>query len=488
LDISLVYFIYGLAFFSMGLALILEIGRSPLIGDSRLFIPLALFGFIHGFHEWFEMFSIRNDWSVFNDSGFASWTRILLLSVSFSSLIFFGLSILRPDFEVKNKNVNIWIAGLFIYGMVVILFASLFFYQHPDALIHIDVIVRYFIGTLGAVLAGLALFKRARIEKHENRVSISASLKVAGVGFVVYALTQTVGPKTDSFPGLVWNTSSFLNLFGIPVQVIRAGLAVMITAGVLRSIQFSEKQRSKNLLDAQTARLEAVERIHQELVNREAMRQELLRHIVIAQEEERSRISRELHDETAQVITAFSLSLATLRNKISGNQEIEIIVDDMLRLSQRISAGIYRLVRDLRPVQLDELGLAASLQYLVDEARDLSGIRIDIQISGVQRKLDPIIETVLFRVSQEAINNIGKHSETKEAKLELEYCPEKIIVSIQDHGVGFNFLDTIAGPRGWGIAGMRERIESVRGSFELTTAPGMGTRIVATVPLIYVDG
>jgi signal transduction histidine kinase len=285
------------------------------------------------------------------------------------------------------------------------------------------------------------------------------------------------------FPANFLNAAGFQALTGIPIQIIRAGLAVLITVNLIRVIQLLDQERAGQLHEAQQARLEALEQIQHELEKREAMRLELLRHTVIAQEEERARLARELHDETAQVLSAFSLNLATLRSLLSGRSESKEILERLANLTRQMSQGLYRLVNDLRPAQLDDLGLPAALKHLADLMRSRQGLEVSVEILGPRQRLDPLVETVIFRVAQEALTNVSRHAQTDRACLRLALSPEEARLSIMDQGVGFNLGEELVPPHGWGLAGMRERVESVGGSFEIATVVGAGTRIEAVVPL-----
>jgi two-component system sensor histidine kinase UhpB len=212
------------------------------------------------------------------------------------------------------------------------------------------------------------------------------------------------------------------------------------------------------------------------------MRRELLRHTVRAQEEERSRIARELHDETSQVLTAFSLDLATLKTVICDRAEVKTLVERLQGLSKQMSQGLYRLVHDLRPAQLDDLGLIPALEYLKDDNVS-AGLEVAINIQGKARRLDPIIETVLFRVAQEALHNVVRHAQVGRAQISLEYQPQEIILKVKDSGAGFNPVQSFVPPRGWGLAGMRERIESVGGQLNIESKPGSGTVVEVDVPV-----
>ena len=287
----------------------------------------------------------------------------------------------------------------------------------------------------------------------------------------------------DVFPGNALNTTYFVGIVGVPIQVVRAGLAVLITISLLSGIQAAEVERQKQLLAAQQARVDALEQVRLELTKRETMRQELLRHIVIAQEDERARIARELHDETAQILTAFSFHLAALRNAAPRNPKITDQLQYLQSLSRQMSEGIYRLVRDLRPAQLDDLGLVAALQYLVEEARHRLELNVDFRISGERRRLDALVETVLFRVAQEAITNVARHAGVFDAQLDLEFKENQLILQVTDQGTGFDAQSYPTLGLGWGVAGMYERAKSIGGHLVVTSQLGAGTSVKIVVPI-----
>jgi signal transduction histidine kinase len=278
--------------------------------------------------------------------------------------------------------------------------------------------------------------------------------------------------------------SALLEAAGLPVQAPRAALALLITFSLIRASQHVEAERQDQLLRAQGDRLEALEQVRLQLEERERMRRELLRHTVSAQEEERTRIARELHDETAQFLTALNLNLAALGSRLPPDQETGDLLARLAALARELSQGIYRMVHDLRPAQLDDLGLAPALQYLADEVRRRSGLQVSLTIEGSRQRLDPLVETVLFRVAQEALANTARHAGCPEAVLRLCYRPEQVMLEVRDAGAGFDPQAAHTPPRGWGLAGMRERTELAGGTFELHASPGEGTRITARIPLI----
>ena len=484
LNIILVYFIYGLAFFCMGLVMALESRRSPVLAEARVLLPLAMFGFVHGVHEWLEMFLQAGSWLNLSIAPVTPWIRLGLLVFSFSALILFGFYSLQPEEKrLPLRNISAG-AGLLLVYLVLVVLTILFSPPSPlHWLEHADALARYLLAVPGAVLAAVALGRRSRRARRAGRTSLAFGLGIAAGSFVLYGLTQFVVPAVDILPARVLNSTLFLQWTGIPIQAVRAALAVLVIVGLTRAIQGAEQERQDALAAAQQARLEALQHIQRDLEEREALRRELLRQTVIAQEEERARIACELHDETAQFLTALTLDLATLRDYLPREQRVDTLLTRLQSLSRQMAQGIYRLVRDLRPAQLDDLGLSAALQYLTDEARRSSKVEVFIEVSDPRQRLEPLVETVLFRVAQEAVANVARHAHCAQAWLELKIGTEEVVLRIRDEGQGFNPGERLLPPRGWGIDGMRERVEAVGGQLHIQSAPGAGTLVEASIPL-----
>lgn len=243
------------------------------------------------------------------------------------------------------------------------------------------------------------------------------------------------------------------------------------------------KERQRRLQEEQQARLAAQQQVQEELIKRDKLRQELLRHTVQAQEEERARIARELHDETAQTLTAASLNFATLKNFLEGRMpEVADLVTKLQNLCRQMNRDLYRLVHDLRPAQLDDLGLVPALQYLVDEGQANTKIKVVLQLGGEQKRLEPFVETVIFRIVQEALTNVARHAETDQASVELNYEADRAILRIRDQGKGFDPDRDHASLSGWGLIGMAERAESINGRFLVDSSPGKGTMVEVIIP------
>ncbi len=480
----IVYFIYGLAFFSMGLAMMFEARRSPLLAEARALWPLALFGLVHGVHEWLEMMLDIRAWFNLADPAYTSGVRLFMLVISFIFLLLFALQTLRRgDEHTSFQNLEIGAAFLVVYAVLFVL-SSL---THPETLehriAHADVLARYTLAVPGAALAALALNRQALQTRGGNQPGVGTSLRLAAAGFALYSLAQIVVRPLDFFPATHLNTTIFNELFGFPVQAVRAAMALLVTVGLVRASQIVEDERQHQLEIAQQARLEAMQQIQRDLQEREALRRELLRHTVNAQEEERGRIARELHDETAQFLTAFTMNLATLQNYAAENVEVGSLVESLQDLSRQMSQGIYRMVHDLRPAQLDDLGLVAALQYLAEQERSRTGLVVDLQVEGQRQRLDALVETVVFRVAQEAITNVARHAQCEHAQVTLAFSSKQLSLKVEDKGIGFLPTQGTRIPQGWGLAGMRERTEAIGGRLILNSIPDKGTSIEIIIPL-----
>jgi signal transduction histidine kinase len=146
-----------------------------------------------------------------------------------------------------------------------------------------------------------------------------------------------------------------------------------------------------------------------------------------------------------------------------------------------MSQGLYRLVHDLRPAQLDDLGLIPAIQYLKDSIAS-QGLDVSVVVQGQSRRVDAIKETVLFRVVQEALNNVLRHAQIRQAQVMVQFQTDELIVKVIDNGVGFNPDLPPIPPHGWGLDGMRERVDLIGGKMQISSAPGKGTTVEVTVP------
>lgn len=211
------------------------------------------------------------------------------------------------------------------------------------------------------------------------------------------------------------------------------------------------------------------------------------RHIIIAQEEERKRMARELHDDTAQALVALSRQLdALLSADDQAPERIKQRLEELRQLTAGISHGVRRFSQDLRPSTLDDLGLRPTLEGLTAKLSEEDGIDARLEVLGDERRLSPETELVLFRIAQEALTNVRKHSQATEVVTTVEFGDGMVKVTIRDNGRGFKVPDTsgkLVEVGKLGLTGMFERAELAGGNLTVQSEPGEGTTVVAEIPL-----
>ena len=223
-------------------------------------------------------------------------------------------------------------------------------------------------------------------------------------------------------------------------------------------------------------------RLNQEIQRRDEMRRELLREVLAMQEEDRRRIARELHDETSQVIASLTANLEAIVGLLpEGGEKAAKLVRKTQGLSVTILDEIQRLIYELRPSLLDDMGLVSAARWLAENNLETAGVAVEFKTVGRARRLPSELEVTLFRVIQEAMNNIIRHAAAKKAKIALYFRKMSIMVQITDDGQGFDVeeaINTKDRPRGLGLLGMRERVELVNGTVNIKSAPGGGGTVV----------
>jgi signal transduction histidine kinase len=222
---------------------------------------------------------------------------------------------------------------------------------------------------------------------------------------------------------------------------------------------------------------------------RERMRR-LARQNLVAEEEERRRIARELHDETSQSLSGIALQLEALveRTEINGQQDPEFIagLKKVQALTVQVHKEVSRLISNLHPALLDTLGLVPAIrQYAESRLHPLDAVVV-VETRGTVMRFPPDIEAALFRFVQGAIGNIAQHSRASKADITLEYRPNEFLISIRDNGQGFNVLeitDIEESGRGRGLFSMRERIGFLGGTSGIESEVGKGTTVWARIPV-----
>lgn len=225
------------------------------------------------------------------------------------------------------------------------------------------------------------------------------------------------------------------------------------------------------------------ERLFQRLSHGERRYRGLAKAVWRVQEEERRRLARELHDGIGQTLTALKNQLEMLERQAPAESGIGARLRDSVELAARALAETRELSRLLRPAVLDDLGLLAALRWLARWLEERTGLRVALAIGDVDERLPADLETLVFRVSQEALTNVLKHARVERAELELDRDGDRLRLRIADRGVGFEPAQQTGESIG-GLRGMRDRVELLGGRFELRSRPGGGTTVEAEIPLL----
>jgi len=245
---------------------------------------------------------------------------------------------------------------------------------------------------------------------------------------------------------------------------------------------------------ARTAECEAtraeIESLYLELQRKEHIRRELLHRVISAQEEERKRIARELHDTTSQTLIGMVYRLERANEMLARGKlrpaEVRAVLEKLLQAVQSARAEVNRVIWDLRPLLLDQLGLVPAIRNYAETRLDEDELEWSVHIKGEPRRLAPLVEGTLYRVAQEALNNIARHARARHVELTFEYSARCLYVRICDDGVGFDLAAlhfSRDGARGLGLLSMEERMKVIGGEVQVQSAPGAGTTVVLTVPL-----
>jgi signal transduction histidine kinase len=233
--------------------------------------------------------------------------------------------------------------------------------------------------------------------------------------------------------------------------------------------------------------------LQEQAQDREQVLGELLHQVVGAQEAERRRIARELHDATGQSLTAISLGLRGVEGylvQMETTDDPRVLIPQVKELrtfGQNALGELRNIISDLRPPQLDDLGLAAALRWYIQAYEQRRRIAVQFRVEGDDGIVPAEYRTVIFRIAQEALTNIAKHAEAENAEVALQITPLQVQLDVRDDGQGFDaqLISKLENerPAGWGLVGIRERAMLLGGRCVIDTAPGAGTHLQVTVPL-----
>ena len=249
------------------------------------------------------------------------------------------------------------------------------------------------------------------------------------------------------------------------------------------------KQEILQRKDAEAALRKSAQHHADLLVESRRLQQQLrdLSHqLLSALEEERKKISRELHDEIAQTLASINVRLTELKKQATTNtRNLQRKITDTQRMVEKSVNIVHRFARELRPTVLDDLGLIPALHTFVKSLAKRTRLHIRMKIFAAVEELDNVKRTVLYRVAQEALTNVARHAQARRVEVSIENHSGAACMKIKDDGKSFQLERVLHAKRNHrlGLLGMRERVEMVGGSFGIESAPGRGTTVWADIPL-----
>jgi signal transduction histidine kinase len=463
----------------MGLLVAIEGGRSADPRLRRALRPLAGFGLLHGLNEWLEMYlkmeALLGSEQTIIHEGF----RLAILAFSFLSLAAFGVYLLAKS-QASQRIVLVvpvglealWVFGLLIFRGV---------YPPNQIMLIADVWTRYSLAIPAGILAAVGLVAQQRAFRRSGLVRFGQDALWAAVAFGWYGIIGQLFTSTSPLPPSNFlNQELFENIFGFPIQLLRAAAAVVAAVFVIRFLRAFQVESEHKIADLQAARLH-------EAQQREALRGELFNRVVAAQEVERQRIARELHDETGQSLTAIGMGLRGMASSLHQKdvKRADQILHNLEKLSSNSLVELQRLISDLRPSHLDDLGLASALRWYASDIQERTSLDVYVEISGEEHPVSAPAKTALFRIVQEALNNVIKHAQAKSVEIRLHFLADAVEVQVSDDGHGFDpQVRRSTGRVSWGLRNMEERATLLGGRFQVRSSPGHGTTLDVSIPYI----
>jgi len=530
----LVFFIYGLAFFAMGLAIALEARRPTELRLARSLKYLAAFGLLHAGVEWIDMWLLL-PWPLQSTTAAAlRVVRLTLFAASTLLLAQFGTSLISqlspPHRWVRWIPLGLFVVWLGYWAVGPHLNPLATQRWTPSAVSCLrchdgaapapagpgtgwvpsmtvaDIWVRYMIYLPASLFAAGGLLLQARRFEQGGFTRIARDCRWMGGAFVANGIVAGLIVPPAMFAPASWlNYDAFLSVVGIPPQVFRAALAVVIAVFGVRILRIFELEYARRLAEAQDGQLRAqaealavarraaedAERWSRELEAKVKERTEELFEQVrrLAILEERDRLARELHDSLGQVLGFVNLKAKVAEDLISRGRggEAGEELSQMRAAVQSAYEDVRQAILSLRTAPQGQ-GLLASLRDYVGKMREQTGLDVRLETTdGIH--LPPAVEAQVIRIVQEALTNVRKHAQARTVTVRFAREGAGAVVTITDDGRGFDLaqVESAAGMR-FGLLTMRERAESIGGTLVVDTGPGRGTTVQLRIPGGDVDG
>ena len=321
------------------------------------------------------------------------------------------------------------------------------------------------------------------------RVPLLAKLAGANLLIVVSALIGVVMERRLNTPGsavsilgLALAASLIVNLALVYVA-LRPLSDLELTATRLSAGDMNARVRRSALADRDMARIgTTLNALLDQLTEDRARERRLAAQVISAQDEERARVARELHDSTAQTLTAILLQLGAAARE-STSQPLDARIATLRELAAEALEEVRSMSHTMHPRVLDDLGLAAALEWLARQAREQGPMHVDVDACEVDVAMPAPVAAALYRVAQEALRNAARHANASRVDIRLRQDGRQAMLEIADDGIGFDVAQAEKRRPGMGLFSMRERVGLVNGRLAVNSARGRGTSVIATVPI-----
>jgi signal transduction histidine kinase len=448
---TLVYFVYGLVFFILGIAILLQTRSYSRLRLARNLPWLGWFGILHGMYEWGDIF-IPLQMTTMGENYFPIFDFIqhTLLAFSFWSLFQFGIELLRPSSRawrwirlIPTMVLSVWLVGPMILGYI---FTKDIHNWH----LYGYAVTRYMLCFPGSILSGIGLIRQARIQIDPLKVpKIGLMFKIAAVALFAYAiLAGLITPKGNFFPSTLINTEWFTATFYAPPPIFRSLAGVILLFSIIRALEVFNIETDRMIRSMEQGQVMAVER---------------------------ERIARDLHDGALQQVYASGLLAQSLRKKLEGSQATE--ANNLITTINQAIEQLRAFLPQLKP-EPQSIDLAGALLPIIQDAQRNVSISTHWDTKEIP-SLTPEQTSHLTALFTEVLSNIIRHSRSDNADIRLFCKNHHLIIEVEDFGVGI----PVQAEPGYGIKNMRDRAKLLGAYLTVDSVMGKGTVVKIDLPM-----
>jgi len=445
----IVLFLYGLTFFVTGFAIFLQSRRRSRLRLARDLYWLAAFGILHGVHEWGAMFiPIQAAYTPRVLIDLLQTIQVTLLALSFFCLMMFGAFTLERRYPSLKKLV-------IIIGIIWGVGFWLAYYSQPTIIDWhntSNIWARYLLGLPGSLLAAYGLQYQAQTNIAPLKVQfIYQTLRIAGGALLAYAvLGGLIVPRADFFPANVLNYPLFDDVVGIPVQVLRSFIGLLLAFSIIRALEIFEIELDHFIEGMEIEHVQAAER---------------------------ERIGQEIHDGAIQGVYSASLILESMQPLMEAGTEASRRLEQAKNVLNAVNTDLRSYMISLRTVSPPD-PLVPSLQTLITNPRFRGLLDIDL-VCDIEPNFKPIQTHHILSIVQESLSNTLRHARARHVKVTVRRENSMIVILIEDNGRGFA-IDEV--PAGYGLRSIRDRARLLGGQLDITSSPGKGTNVMLVLP------